>query len=745
MRLPFSSPRPAVLLFYLAAALCTKIGNPALAQSQTNLASLSGLQEVSHGISSRSDATEGLINLDVVVTDKSGQPVTDPSAADFTLIENGQPNRIVSFQTFDGISAKPDPPVEVILLIDTLNLPCELASHEREEVERFLRQNDGHLSQPTAIFGLSDGGGRWVAQSSRKGNDLAAAIARNQELAVVRPLRGNPRAPFNGAADPTSLTALKILGDIATAERRVPGRKLLVWVGPGWGVGTSKYEEGTGTYREEYIGTKELRQNLFDRICWFSTLLRESRVALYTLSVGEATPSTQPDLSDVNGVKSLKDVSSIYLSRKVLAVQSGGRVLPPSNDLVSQINSCVRETSAFSTLSFDPLHADHPDEYHDLKVLIAKSGLSARTTTGYYGQPFYSDQPNPASKRVTVEQLRQLLSAAHSKSEGVVVRQLSDVELTERLSSTELASWTAESRGKKAGQALIAVADASAFLNPPASEILPDSPPDENTQMHIISSVVDYLHSTMSRLPNYYATRVVDRYEETPQYDEGSIHVQAESLHMVHTSKSTVLYHNGSEVVSSGGKDRERNGNDHYLITYGTFGPLLTAVSDAMTVPGGLTWSRWEKSTYGAQRAVFEYQVPAQKSRYQAGGCCLPDSNGTTGFVKRTGYHGEVAVDPASGAILRLQIEADLQGFVPLDRSEIMIAYGPVDIGGKTYICPLRSVSLWRARSVPTLSEWDESFRTWGPYATILNDITFDHYHMFRAESRLLPGFTPTP
>jgi hypothetical protein len=175
------------------------------------------------------------------------------------------------------------------------------------------------------------------------------------------------------------------------------------------------------------------------------------------------------------------------------------------------------------------------------------------------------------------------------------------------------------------------------------------------------------------------------------------------------------------------------------------FGPLLSAASDAMTVPNSLSWARWEKSANGGRRAVFRYKIPAPKSRYKAGGCCLPDGNGTIGFAGRTGYHGELAVDAESGAILRLQVEADLQGFVPLDRSEIMIAYGPVEIGGKTYICPIRSVSIWRARSVPTLSEWDESFRTWGPYATMLNDISFDKYHIFRSESRLIPGFTMTP
>ena len=47
--------------------------------------------------------------------------------------------------------------------------------------------------------------------------------------------------------------------------------------------------------------------------------------------------------------------------------------------------------------------------------------------------------------------------------------------------------------------------------------------------------------------------------------------------------------------------------------------------------------------------------------------------------------------------------------------------------------------SLWRARSVPTLWEWNESFKTWGPYATMLNDFTFDDYHMFRSSSRMLP------
>jgi hypothetical protein len=75
------------------------------------------------------------------------------------------------------------------------------------------------------------------------------------------------------------------------------------------------------------------------------------------------------------------------LSVKVLAIQSGGRVLGLDNGLKSQIDICVQDAAAFYTLSFDPPHAGKPNEYHDLKVQIDKPGLTAHTSTGYYNEP----------------------------------------------------------------------------------------------------------------------------------------------------------------------------------------------------------------------------------------------------------------------------------------------------------------------------------------------------------------------
>ena len=326
-------------------------------------------------------------------------------------------------------------------------------------------------------------------------------------------------------------------------------------------------------------------EDTFYTICWFSTLLREARIALYNFSVEETDPS-QLYKGYLQGAESVRKASFMNLYRKVLAVESGGRVLNRSYDLVSQIESCVREAGAFYTLSFDPSRADHIDEYHQLKVQIAKPGLTARTNTGYYDQPFYSDQPNPAIRRITVEQLGQLLDADHGDGDANVARQLSALELTERLSGTRLASWTAAMHGKKSQQALTALADESAFLPPPPAEIPADAPPDATQQLRMISLAADYLKNTMPKLPNFFASRTTIRYEETAQFDAVSRRVGYEPLRAAENFKETVLYRDGNEIADPGaGKRRKRKTNDPYLITYGTFGPILGFVRERLRVP----------------------------------------------------------------------------------------------------------------------------------------------------------------
>ena len=633
------------------------------------------------------------------------------------------------------IQSRPSPNlrVKVILVIDTLDIPKDLITNERTSVEAFLCQDGGHLAQPVSIFTLAESGLWQVAETSSDGNALAAQVAHNHQSALIRSFRGRlGTSPTLGDDDPPFLEGMKALGDIATAERRKPGRKLLLWVGPGWGKGSGAYAEGTGPKA----------QTLYT-ITWFSTLLREARIALYSFAVGETDPLFQSYKSYLQGVESAQNASYMNVYRKVLAVQSGGRVLDRSDDLVREIESCIREASVFYTLSFDPPHADHPDEYHALKVQIGRPGLTARTNTGYYNQPYYADQPEPATRLVTVEQLEQLLDALHSHGDGEVARQLSTLQLIQRVSDTRLASWTAAAHGKKTQQMLKTLADASAFMPPPPAEVVADAPPDAAAQSRMISMAAEYLKETMPKLPNFFAARTTVHYEEGAQFNQARSTVDYEPLHATENFRETVLYRNGSEVVDAGTtKHKRRNAKDAYLITYGTFGPILGFVRDAIAVPNALSWSHWERGPNG-NRAVFRYAVPLRRSQYRIQGCCLPGGEGRSGFQVLAGYHGEITLDPESGAILRLEAVAEIEGLPPIDSSNIMITYGPVDIGGKTFICPVRSVSTMRTRSVTMKMEWDEGYRRYGPYLTMLNDISYEDYHMFRGESRMMTGFSP--
>ena len=312
------------------------------------------------------------------------------------------------------------PPVKIILVIDTLDLPDRLQSDERLAVEAFLQRDGGQLAQPVCLYELSASGFFAVGSTSINGNSLASDLAHSQNLHQLRSFRSTLRGEtwkWMNLNDTPSLEALKAIGDIATSERQLPGRKLLIWVGPGWGIGTGAYAEGTVS-----------KEDTFYTIRWFSSLLREARIGLYSLSVGESEPSGFYR-SYLRGVPSPAHASFMNLYRKVLAEQSGGHVLNASFDLVSQIESCVNAPDTFYSLSFDPPPTTQQNEFHQLTIQINKPALSARTNTGYYDQPYYSDQPPQTIRSITSAQFGQMLTTLQNEPDAKVAHQLSELVL----------------------------------------------------------------------------------------------------------------------------------------------------------------------------------------------------------------------------------------------------------------------------------------------------------------------------
>jgi hypothetical protein len=324
-----------------------------------------------------------------------------------------------------------------------------------------------------------------------------------------------------------------------------------------------------------------------------------------------------------------------------------------------------------------------------------------------------------ARQAVTVAQLTDAVEAAKDKNDEDAVREIAHLELSERLSSPELARLSAELPAARSKAALMAVGDASVFLEPPQGEMLNNAAPDMVEQRQIVSRASDYLKTIIPKLPDFYARRITKLFEEewTAQDKKGTHNPRP--LHLKRSSHATVLYRNGKEDVRAEGA--ERGG----LITRGAFGPILSVVI-IDNLRGPMQWHGWEKGPNGAM-AVFQFQVPQKDSHYAVSFTMVGSLYG------QTGYHGEIGIDPDTGAIMRLVLESDpVLGSGFIGHGDIMLEYGTVAIGGKAYTCPVRGVSMstgrYRKGSRKTVA------------FILLDDVVFTDYHVFRSEMRILPN-----
>ena len=153
------------------------------------------------------------------------------------------------------------------------------------------------------------------------------------------------------------------------------------------------------------MNIEEARQDLFQKICWFSILLRQARLTVDCLSIADDRPVVDAPAQFLAGVPSAQQASWTSPLKEILAVQSGGQVLSSATDLVEQVNDSIEKARVSYSLTFDPPHAAHADEYHSLKLELSKPGLTAHTSIGYYDQPFYRDPLDSEIQHITVAQL----------------------------------------------------------------------------------------------------------------------------------------------------------------------------------------------------------------------------------------------------------------------------------------------------------------------------------------------------
>ena len=682
--------------------------------------------------------------MDVVVTDAAGNPVPDLAPWDFTLLDNGNPAKIRTWSNSRAASGPQSESAseavpELIFVVDTINLSAQQLTQTESAITRFLKRNNGRLDSRCLLYRLTRDG---LFSSLRPVTDGALLVEeleqkRSQWMVwKVEPDEITALGTWKSGLSRNRL-ALRALGAIAINQRDVPGRKVVMWFGPGWPVNGGN------------VGFYEATE--------LSTRLRDARITLDNANVW-LTPIPSFDYHDyLAAPRSQKEMQPAQMALQVIAMHTGGLVLDSSEDLDQDIDRCVEEARSFYTLTFNPPHTETMDEYHDIRVQVNRPGLTVRSLTGYYNEPVYFDNPRPGIEKVSVAQLEELV---HSQID--LPRRLQGLELTERLSTPRLDALLSMIHSEAERQALTADADLSLALAPPPDDIVNRPRPSLEEQRAILRRTFDYLQNAIPKLPDFYASRITARFEEPAERPDEMWKMphQDRTLHFAMGEHATVLYRNGNEVVEKKQKLVKRRlvqgMRERDLQTFGTFGPILAYVwTAAASNPGNLIWKRWERGKYG-EVAVFSYRAASPNAGPDITYCCIPEGDGTTLYRNKADTYGEFAVNPDTGAIMRIVINADLDEErdpdVPLIRSQIMVEYGPEELGGKTYICPQRSAEVSSGRSERGLSEWGVSFSLYGYFETMINDVTFGGYHKFGSEYRILPGFeesegtkAPTP
>ena len=312
------------------------------------------------------------IKLDVVVNAKSGAPVNNLGRQDFTILVNKSPRPITSFR----VLTPHEEPAEVLIFIDAVNTPYELVAAVRNATESFLRRNGGALSHPTSIAVLTESGVQLQNVFSTDGTALSDDLEHRQIG-----LRRIPSASQWSDSDRLKI-CLSALHQLAVFASSLPGRKLVLWISPGFPLISGPSYASLTTKAE---------QEIFGDVTYFSGALRQNNITLYDINpIGTSQLMFDANYyrAFVKGVTKLDDAQLADLSIQVLSAQTGGLDLVSNNDIPGQIARCLLDADSWYEIAFDLPFADKPNEYRRIEVKLAQPGLIARTRTGYYSNPF---------------------------------------------------------------------------------------------------------------------------------------------------------------------------------------------------------------------------------------------------------------------------------------------------------------------------------------------------------------------
>lgn len=373
--------------------LCSVVFLPIFAFSQTNSSPQQGKDQVLQSQTVIRSTTK-LVILDVIATDDHGNTVTDLKRDDFTVLEDGKPQKLIDFsfqRPSTTMQVAPRLAANVvsnvphfawasswnIVLLDAINTDFSNRAYAQDMLIKYFEKSP--VIEPTAVFALE---GKLTLL-----HDFSTDTRALRDVLV----HYKPKGPVHIADVYTAASAFTTSGSFQNSEQGIdvsltamlhlahalanyPGRKNLVWVSDGFPLSLfPDVQMGSGAFaiNDNTMVVEKITDELM-----------KAQVAVYPI--------------DASGV-GVNDRFSARTAMESVAERTGGKTFYNRNDIDAGVRTSIEDGSTFYNMQYYPQNRNWNNKFRKIEVSVNRPHIHLQYRKGYYAvQPETGPKDNTA-------------------------------------------------------------------------------------------------------------------------------------------------------------------------------------------------------------------------------------------------------------------------------------------------------------------------------------------------------------
>jgi VWFA-related protein len=333
--------------------------------------------------------------VDIVVSGSNGKPVSGLTAVNFSISEDGKPQRIRSFDvhdfdlisdslpklppslpanTFINVPAGPERGPLYVLLLDLVDMGVDDQPRAREQLLKFIQSKP--QGTRFAIFVFSDG------------LHLVQGFTEDQKLlaAAVDPKNPHSHIPriflYADNYQPYASTP-RVLINIAKFLAELPGHKNVIWLSASF---PSSIMPGSDASVEGLTINDEIKEA--------TDTLARGQIAVYPVDVRGLVAThvtTSPSGAAMATTTDSAALNASHMTEQEIADATGGQAFYSTNDVATALAEATETGAHYYTLTYSPSNQNYNGRLRHINVELSKRGYHLSYRRSYYGNPSQSE------------------------------------------------------------------------------------------------------------------------------------------------------------------------------------------------------------------------------------------------------------------------------------------------------------------------------------------------------------------